>query len=250
MSITDNLLTYGQQHCFNETLSEVRIGLGYTYVELFDGAAGVAWTPDRHLAASCTHLKRAGTLHEALEEEALELLKSGSILERAVGLATFNAVNSRLKYEVNDKEAISGLKLSSTDHVVMVGHFAPVIPRILKTGCRLDVLDLNPAKPGIIDLASGPKLLEQCDVAVITSTSIINSSADELLAHLHRNRAAVMLGPSTPLCPDLFNHTRISQLSGSLVKNRQPLKHIVSQGGGTKLMKKHLQFVNVDVKGR
>lgn len=249
MSITANLMSFGQQHCFKEVLAEVRIGLGYTYVELFDGAAGVAWTPNRHPAASCTHLKSAGSLHEAFENQALELLASKSVLERAVGLATFNAVNSRLKYEYNETEAVSGLALSSADHVVMVGHFAPLIPRIQKTGCRLNIMDLNPEKPGIIDLASGPKLLEQCDVAVITSTSIINNTVDELLGHLQRNRAAVMLGPSTPICPEIFADTKISQLSGSLVLNSERLKHVVSQGGGTKLMKKHLQFVNVDVQG-
>lgn len=247
MSIAANLVTYGQQYCMNEKLVEVRIGLGYTYVELFDGTAGVAWTPHQTQASSCTHLRRAGSLHEADEQEALELLKGESNLERAVGLATFNAVNSRVEYEINDNEAISRLDITSTDHVVMVGHFAPVVPRIQKTGCRLDVLDLNPEKPGIIDLRTGPEILAQCDVAIITSTSIINNTVDDLLNNLKKNRAAVMLGPSTPICPEPFKNTRISQLSGSRVENREQVKPIISQGGGTMLMKRHLKFVNVDV---
>lgn len=246
MSIASDLATFGKQHCLDETLTDVRIGLGYSYVELSDGAAGVAWTPDRNPASSCTHLKRAGYLHETGEQEALELLDSESHLDRAVGLATFNAINSRIKRSYNDSEAISRLNITAADHVVMVGYFAPVIPRIQKTGCHLDVLECNPDKPGNIELASAPEILSRCDVAIITSTSIINNTIDELLSNLQRNRAAVMLGPSTPLCPELFKDTRISQLSGSRVKNRDQVKEVISQGGGTMLMKKHLQFVNIE----
>lgn len=247
MSITAELIILGQQYCLNETITEVRIGLGYTYVELSDGAAGIAWTPDRNPISSCTHLKRAGDLHEANEQEVLELLDGESNLERAVGLAAFNAVNSRVEREFNNAEAVSRLDINSTDHVVMVGHFAPVVSKIQKTGCRLDVLDLTPEKSGIIDLRTDPEILAQCDVAIITATSIINNTVDELLGKLRRNRTAVMLGPSTPLCPEPFKHTRISQLSGSRVMNREQVKQVISQGGGTMLMKKHLQFVNVDV---
>ncbi len=247
MSIASDLANFGQHHCLDHSLTEVRIGLGYTYVELSDGLSGVAWTPGNNPASSCTHLKQAGHLHEANEHEALELLNGKSDLERAVGLATFNAVNLRIEREFNDSEAISRLNISSADHVVMVGHFTPVVPRIQKTGCRLDILELNPGRPGTIDLRSGPKMLAECDVAIITATSIINNTVDDLLGNLRRNRAAVMLGPSTPLCPETFKSTRISQLSGSRVENRQQVKHVISQGGGTMLMKKHMQFVNIDV---
>ena len=123
MSITADLIRFGSQYCLNETLADVRIGLGYTYVELLDGAAGVAWTPDKNPLSSCTHLKRAGYLHEMSEQEALELLDGTSHLERAVGLAAFNAVNSRVVREYSDVETISSLGIRPTDHVVMVGHF-------------------------------------------------------------------------------------------------------------------------------
>ncbi|MFN2355092.1 MAG: Rossmann-like domain-containing protein, partial [Desulfopila sp.] len=62
-----------------------------------------------------------------------------------------------------------------------------------------------------------------------------------------RNRAAVLLGPSTPICPEAFEGSRITQLSGSMVSEPERVKQIISQGGGTMLMKKNLQFVNIGV---
>ena len=247
MSIATELIAFGKDNCRADELADIRIGLGYICVELGDGAAGVAWTPGLNPASSCTHLKRAGSLHEIGEQQALELLDEEAHLARALGLAVFNAINSRVEREANDAEAISRLDIRESDHVVMVGHFAPVVPRIRKTGCRLDIIDLNPEKLSTIDNQSGPEMLAMCDVAIITSTSIINNTVDELLGSLQRNRAAVMLGPSTPLCPEAFRKSRITQLSGSRVSDTENIKCIVSQGGGTMLMKKHLRFVNVDV---
>ncbi|PID71606.1 MAG: hypothetical protein CSB34_06540 [Desulfobulbus propionicus] len=247
MSIAENLVTCGKQHCTDNTLADIRIGLGYTCVELQDGAAGVAWTPERTPTSSCTHVRRAGNLHETTEQQALELLQGESHLERAVGLATFNAVNSRVARQTNADEAIGKLGIQATDHVVMVGHFAPLIPRIEKSGCRLDVVDLNPHKLPTVALKSGPELLAECDVAIITATSIINNTVDEVIATLRKSRAAVMLGPSTPLCPEAFQNTLITQLSGSQVVQSAKVKQVISQGGGTMLMKKYLQFLNVTV---
>lgn len=249
MTIAQNLRKVGEPLCREDHIADIRIGLGYTCVELLDGAAGIAWTPDQGAVSSCTHLPMAGTIQEMSEGKILGLIESGNHLERAIGLAGFNAVNSRIERECNCKEAVAALGIEAADHVVMVGHFAPVIPRLKKTGCSLDILDLNHAKPDIVDLRSGPELLGRCDVAIITSTSIINNTIDDLLGQLQNNRAAMLLGPSTPICPEAFANSRLTQLSGSRVKDIEALKRVISQGGGTMLTKRHLEFVNLEVAG-
>lgn len=247
MKIEENLKSIGEKMCQEGHLADVRIGLGYTCVELQDGAAGIAWTPTRSAGSSCTHMPKAGTMQNFSELEAINLLSSSSHLERAIGLATFNAVNSRQKRDYSDEEAISMLNIQPADKVVMVGHFAPLLPRIKKTGCTFNVIDLDSAKPGITDLSKGPDLLAECDVAILTATSIINGTIDDLLSQLKRNRAAVLLGPSTPACPEAFRDSRITQLSGSMVTDPEPLKRVISQGGGTMLLKKFVKFVNMSV---
>ena len=60
--------------------------------------------------------------------------------------------------------------------------------------------------------AAPPQLREalpQADVVALTGTSLINGTCDELLAGLGNPRAAVLLGPSTPLCGEAFSGTKI-----------------------------------------
>lgn len=247
MKLSESLSAFAVNHVAGATVSDLRLGLGYSCIELSDGRSGVAWTPDKRQSGSCTHLRKAGEIAGISAAETLSWLNSENLLERSVGLATFNALNSRIERKKIFEEATSLLKLSEKDYLVMVGYFAPLIPKIEASRCRFEVVELDADKPGVITPEQGFKALAECDVAIITATSIINNTIDGLLDSLKRNRAAVILGPSTPMCPEAFSGKRITQLSGSYVKDISCVKTIVSEGGGTMLLKKHLQFATVEV---
>jgi len=250
MNIAERLIEFAEPLSAGRTIRDIRLGLGYSCIELDDGSMGVAWTPDRKQSGSCTHLRHAGSLLDFDAKESLSWLNSDTMLERAIGLATFNALNSKVSRTLLGEEAVSLLNLQAGEHVVMVGHFAPIIQRINQTGCRLEVIELEPGKPGELGIVNSRQdftALAQCDVAIITATSIINKTIDALLAAMQNSRAAVLLGPSTPVCPEAFKGTRITQLSGAYVLHPEKIKAIVSQGGGTMLMKKFLQFHSINV---
>lgn len=247
MDIQKNLIKCGLEWAKNLKIKDFRFGLGYSCVELDSGAMGVAWTPTSD-AGSCTHVEKAGGIAGSAAEEILTWLNSDQPLQRTAGLAVFNALNTGRKLDLKSEEAISLLDIKQDEHVVMVGYFAPVVPAIKACGCRFEVVELNPEKPGVISPEQGFKALAECDVAIITSTSIINGTCNELLQALTRNRAAVMLGPSTPMCAEAFQGSRITQLSGSIVTEPEQIKCIVSEGGGTRLLKKHLRFASVMVR--
>ncbi len=247
MNIAENLIETARPLSKGRIIADVRVGLGYTIVEVSDGSTGLAWTPDKQQSGSCTHLRQAGGLVGMEAGELLSWLDSESFQERAIGLATFNALNSKVERKLFDEESISLLGIKSTDHVVMVGYFAPLINKIKVTGCQLSIVELNSDKPGVIAVGPGMAALGACDVAIITSTSIINKSIGGLLAALTGHRAAVMLGPSTPVCPEAFAGTGITQLSGAYVFDVAKAKEIVSQGGGTMLLKKTMRFASAEV---
>ena len=246
MGIQQKLIDCAFESAQGNTIKELRLGLGYSCAELSDGRMGIAWTP-ADKACSCTHLRAAGAIAGSPAAEILGWLSSGQALERAAGLAVFNALNARKERFFLDSEAVSLLKIQASDHVVMVGYFAPVVPSIKATGCRFEVVELNAEKPGVITPDEGFKALSECDVAIITSTSIINGTCDDLLQALRRNRAAVMLGPSTPMSPEAFVGTRVTQLSGAYVIDSDHVKTVISEGGGTMLLKKYLRFATVNV---
>jgi uncharacterized protein (DUF4213/DUF364 family) len=250
-TVQQRLIDYLMPQTAQTLVADVRIGLGYTAVRLDTGHAGVAWTP-RETGAGCTHLRSAGTLAGRRTPEVLAMLADEqSALSRAVGLAAANALLAAApRPEVIQEEVIASLGVTADDRVAMVGYFAPVVARLKETGCRLDVVELNPFHgEGTLTPELGKAALKACTVAVITGTSLINRTFDAVCAQLGNPRAAVLLGPSSPLCAEAFAGTPITHVAGSRVRDADAVLCIVSEGGGTMLMKRYLDFETVLTRG-
>jgi len=185
---------------------------------------------------------------------AVELLRmlanESSAMARTVGLATANALLASLPSPPTSRdEVIATLGITPEDRVVMIGYFAPIIAQIRKTGCRFDVVELNSHHGDTLTPEQGREAMAHCTVAIVTGTSLINGTCDEVLAGLGRPRAVVLLGPSSPLCPAAFKGTPVTHVAGSRVHNAEALLRVVSEGGGTMLMKPNLDFETVLVNG-
>lgn len=248
LTVQKRLIETLTPHTENSTIKELRIGLGYCAVQLDSGHGGVAWTPGED-SDSCTHVKAAGTFAGSPTREILAMLahESSSLL-RAVGLATANALlaSQPLPPFTSREEIIASLHITDSDHVAMVGYFAPIVSKLQKIGCRLDIVELKP-KPGpeMLSPKQGKEALASCTVAIITGTTLINATFDDVFTELGNPRAAVLLGPSSPLSADVFQGTKITHVAGSRVKDTAAVLRVVSEGGGTMLMKPHLMFNTV-----
>lgn len=246
LTVQKRLIDFLLPHAGHATVSDVRIGLGYTAVKLSSGHGGVAWTPNPS-APCCTHLESAGTLAGRCVKDLLPMLVDAeSALARAVGMAAANALLASLPQRPTiNEEVISSLHITAEDRVAMVGYFCPIIARLRKTGCRLDILELNDRHGDALPAEKAGEVLAACSVAVITGTSLINGTFDGLFAALGEPRAAVVLGPSSPLCGEVFQGTKITHVAGTRVRDADAVLRIVSEGGGTMIMKQHLDFVTV-----
>lgn len=243
LEIQKRLVDFMEPHAAGFTVADVRIGLGYTAVRLDGGTAGVAWTPATN-AACCTHFPAAGTLIGRPAGELLNMLaERNPVLGRALGLATANALLAALPHPpFSREEVISSLAITPQDRVAMVGYFGPIVTQLENSRCHLDIIELNPHKGNTLTPEQGKVALGECSVAIITATSLINGTCDELLASLGHPRAALLLGPSTPLCPPAFSGTGITHLAGATVEDADRVLQVVSQGGGTMGMKPYLGF--------
>lgn len=228
------------------TVADVRIGLGYTSVRLDNGKIGLGWTA-KYDSGSCTHEPKAGTLAGRPAQELLDMLSTGNrSLSRSIGLATANALAAGLPWpETTSTEVLQLVNIKDSDNVVMVGFFGPLIPQIRQTGCRLDILELNPNRPGTIPPEDGGDLLAACSVAIITATSVVTGTTDELLASLKNTRAAIMLGPSAFMRPEVFSRTPVTHIGGVRINNAAAVEKIISEGGGTKILKPHMDFLTI-----
>ncbi|MDD4794879.1 MAG: DUF364 domain-containing protein [Dehalococcoidales bacterium] len=232
--------------CDGLEIKDVRIGLGYSSVRLSNDNVGVAWTAEEK-SANCTHITEAGSIAGRPASNVLEMLNgSNGALGRTLGLATANALVAGLPQpQKTEEDFIDLINIGPEDEVVMVGFFGPVIPKLKKTGCVLNILELNPSKPNTIPSSEGKGFLASCSVAIITSTSIITNTFDELITQLGNPRAVIMLGPSSIMYPEVFTGTPVTHVGGSKVLNGEAIERIVSEGGGTMIMKKHLRFETI-----
>jgi uncharacterized protein (DUF4213/DUF364 family) len=86
------------------------------------------------------------------------------------------------------------------------------------------------------------------DVAIITSTTIINDTIDELLEAARDCRELVMLGSSTPLITEAFESSPVTWLSGITVEDADGLLRVVSEGGGTRFFRPFVTKWNVQLR--
>ncbi len=215
------------------TIKDVRIGLGYTIVELDNGICGLSYSFVKELnAKTCTALDYAGSLIGKKAHYLLEKIFSYNLLDSTLALATANAILNREENSV-DYDIIN--RIDSTKSVVMVGYFSPLISIIEKKAKNFVICERNPRGNSLPDYAEYFEL-KKCDIAIVSATTLINKTIDNIL-DISEAEIFAILGPSCPMDREIFSNTKVTHLCGSFVTDTQKAKTIISEGGGTQKLK-------------
>ncbi len=215
-------------------ITSVTIGLKYTAVTTDDGGMGLAWTDPA--AFGCGKSKGYHDYEGALATDLLPLLDDPSPMNRTLALALVNALNYHEACELPDDTSDGGwmdaFAIGSGTRVAMVGFFRPLMKKFEARGAIVEVLDDHQGVGYRSDFL--PKLGGWAEVLLLTSTSILNQSAEEMLAHLAPEvTRVIMLGPSTPMIPDAFTHLPVTVLAGTVPVDQEAVLKAVRHGQGT-----------------
>jgi hypothetical protein len=164
------------------------------------------------------------------------MLRSERILEASIGMAAANAlleVGDSALPEVNADQII--LEQGAGRNVAIVGHF-PFIDRVREAAASCWVLELRPG-PGDLPANQAAEVLPQADVVALTGTSLVNHTFDDLMGLCRPDAFVLLLGPSTPLSPVLFD-TGLSALSGTVVDDVPRVLLSVGQGATFRQIKR------------
>jgi uncharacterized protein (DUF4213/DUF364 family) len=121
----------------------------------------------------------------------------------------------------------------------MVGHF-PFIPKLRDVAAQLWVIEKYPME-GEYPAAAAADLIPRAEVVALTGSALINHTLDGLLSLCRPGAYVVVLGPSTPLSPVLFNHGA-TIISGARVIDEEAALRTIGQGAifqqvqGTRLL--------------
>jgi len=206
---------------------EVRVGRFWTAV--WSRVCGLASTvgPNEH-EHGATFVREAGSLAGRSALELARLAYSGSLLEAGIGMAAINSlldVDEARCLELNAGDLL--IERGRGKKVALVGHF-PFVPALRASAARLWVLELRP-HPGDVGAAEAADVLPRADIVAVTGSAFINHTIGDLLDLCRPDSFVMVLGPTTPLSPVLFEHG-VDVISGTRVVDPELALRCVSEG--------------------
>jgi uncharacterized protein (DUF4213/DUF364 family) len=173
-------------------------------------------------------VKNAGQLTKYAARELAQFIYSRNLLEAAIGMATVNALlptPEQFCVDINARDVL--IQRGAGKRIVMVGHF-PFASQLREHVRTLWVLEQNPGDDDL-PAEAAPEVIPQADIVAITGTTLINNTFEGLIALCRPEALVLVLGPSTPLSPILFDYG-VHLLSGSIVEDVEAVLPAVSQG--------------------
>lgn len=152
-------------------------------------------------------------------KEAAKAAASWHLEEASYGLAAANAffntparMEALESFEPYENYATAGIELAGKT-VALIGHMRG--PKGLREQARaVYVLERNPQDGDYPDAACD-WILPQCDLVLLTGSSLVNKTLPHLLSLCER-ALTILIGPSVPMCPALLDFG-IDRLSGLVV---------------------------------
>ena len=218
----------------------IHIGLNWTVSVVQNQAgqrrAGLAATPAPKRVAAQSQLQYGPNPPAITDAASLACsARAGDPVEAAVGLATLNALLQPDPAQLAHIDAADWLVSHGRGRkVALVGRF-PFIDELKPVVAQLWVLELNP-QPDEYPANQAPLLIPQADVVAITSSTLVNHTLAGLLALARPEAKIMLLGPSTPLTPILFEFG-VELLSGVQVVDLEATLASVAQSGNFQKMK-------------
>jgi uncharacterized protein (DUF4213/DUF364 family) len=235
MALSDALIDGLLESLPEGRVERVLIGTHWTAVvaevagERRCGLATSLQAEDDHHHGGGHAVPEAGWLHLKSGRDLAELARSDSPPEVSVGMAAVNALlppREEAWVDLNAAEVIA--KRGAGKHVALVGHF-PFVPRLREQVGRLSVLELRPQGQDL-PAEAAPEVIPQAEVVALTSLTLMNGTFDGLVRLCRPEALVLLLGPTTPLSPLLFEYG-VDILSGSVVEDLEGVLNTVGQGG-------------------
>ena len=175
------------------------------------------------------------------EMSTLELVKhclGEDPLLTAVGLGALNAVSQHLLRTAGfslDRatDPVGQLDLAGARHVGMVGFFAPLIREWGNYPGTLTVIEKDPKfleRSGPFEVIEQTDRLRDCDRVLITGSTLINDTLDDVLSHCDPKARVALVGPSASCLPDPIFDRGVDVVGSTMVCDLPRLEALLEAG--------------------
>lgn len=217
MRLENNLIT--SLDGASEEVKGVWVGLYWSAVESrFMGMSHTYKTGQK------VNIEKAGILSECPVSDLCERIFSWEPLEASIGLAAINSLIEPQGIPGNVKSYIK--REARGKNVSIIGRF-PFIEEVRKVARKTYQLEMNP-NPQELPPWACEEVIPRSEINVISATALINHTLERLL-ELGENGTNIVLGPSTPLSPVLFEYGA-DILAGVRIHQGEKLTKCITQG--------------------
>ena len=194
-------------------------------LELDDGTLGLSFV----LLGDTLHRLRDPSVVDALADADAWVVARGFAssdpVARTLGLAAVNALTRWFFDRAGWAPDASGDSLGSIapqsgDHLGMIGLFTPLLPRVLASGARLTVVELQARLAGDFPgyrVTLDARELEHCNKVLATGSLLLNDTLDTMLAHCRQSQAVALVGPTVGCLPDPLFARGVTTLGGTWI---------------------------------
>ncbi len=159
--------------------------------------------------------------------ELAEYALSDNLLEASIGMATINSLVDIDETKCSDDNAADILvEKGRGKNIAVVGHF-PFTEKLRKVAKKLWILEQKPRGEDL-PAEGSEDIIPQADVVGLTGTSLINHTFEDLMK-LCKDKFVVMVGPTSPLSPVLFEYG-VDVISGIKVIRPERMLACITEG--------------------
>lgn len=233
------------------TVERTVVGLFFTGVKLSNGVAGACATPIKTIPeavccpSSAMSMPFPGKLRGRPAFDLAQEALGENGIRRAVGIAALNALAdtcSRRRPHPDTElqlgiDAFDATEIYPGDRVVVVGAFVPFLRELKRRRQSYLVLEQDPATlkaeelPFFRPAEQAAVVVPQADVLLITGTTLINDTLEELLALASPAARVTMVGPTVTMLPDAFLHRGADVLGTVRITAPEEFLDILAEGG-------------------
>ena len=247
--IMEKVLASAQEYLAGKTVRDLVIGISQIACELDGGDVGVSYVLRDNLPNGCSVFPYAQeVIGKPAREIAEWVITGGDDLQRGIADAVLAAASrgQEIPDDANAPERPFGMEIKPDDTVGMIGMIWPVAENLSRLAGEMIVFDEGLAKHGgdpmIYPTDRQPQLLPECDIVILSGTTVVNQSIDYLLPLCVKSREVVMLGASTPMFPKGWAGSKVTRLAGSWWDNtrKNEIFRLISLGCGIRQLKDYV----------
>jgi uncharacterized protein (DUF4213/DUF364 family) len=233
------------------TLERIVLGLFFTGVKLSGGTGGLCFTPIKALpdAVCCPSSARAmpasGKLKGRKAMEFVDEMLSGNPLKKSMGIAVLNALSVMcwkerppVAYSIKTGvDATDEVAIPADEYVVVVGALVPVLRALKQRNKPFGILELDPLTLKADEMkyyippVLAPEKTPRAGVLIITGTTLINDTLEELLRMRKPDARVIVMGPTASMLPGAFFRHGVGLLGGVIVTEPDRVLDVIAEGG-------------------